>query len=554
MFWVRIRLGGREYLGVLDTGATISIVAKKILPCGSLKNTMTTAAIRMGDGHVVHSCGDCEVEVPMGSRTIAHRFYVMDIEAFDFVLGTDFFVQHSQIQSLGLQAPYLLYVDHGSGRESVPLEQSEHTSSYLRISKEEPSNMMAASKTEDYQLLGEVLDQGLKELGYFREDLRVELFASEKQHVLDLYCSKGKNCSYKFYWPSFGIAYGNPRFSELGKVLGKVALERSRMVLCSPDWGAHGGNEYWQNLSDRLTISSVWLPDEAIYVPLGRKTPIGKPRWGSMLSVVDGGLASIPWEDLDSTVLQAIQRESDGLALDDLKDRLRPQDAIETIPAGDEYVVTDTNAPNSPCHVPVPDGVSECGLSELPSFIHSDDKTEHDAFFVQTCVEEGENPEYVAPLKPLLSTRVEEPVDEELDPRSRLREYVDSKRKLVAKELCYAKPTRSSWPLKQGLMGDLSELKEDLEQKITTWQSEVDLKLRKSVCGPHVRTPEEDDLSEESVCEPPRACLCCHRPSEMVEQDLLYAYQRVEGHYQGRRVGGGSAPDVYYSGGKQLTL
>ena len=69
---------------------------------------MTTAAIRMGDGHVVHSCWDCEVEVPMGSRTIAHRFYVMDTEAFDFVLGTDFFVQHSQIQSLTLQAPYLL--------------------------------------------------------------------------------------------------------------------------------------------------------------------------------------------------------------------------------------------------------------------------------------------------------------------------------------------------------------------------------------------------------------------------------------------------------------
>ena len=34
--------------------------------------------------------------------------------------------------------------------------------------------MMAASKTEDYQLLGEVLDQGLKELGYSREDLSVE--------------------------------------------------------------------------------------------------------------------------------------------------------------------------------------------------------------------------------------------------------------------------------------------------------------------------------------------------------------------------------------------
>ena len=52
--------------------------------------------------------------------------------------------------------------------------------------------MRAASKTEDYQLLGEVLDQGLKELGYSREDLSVELFASDKQHVLDLYCSKGE--------------------------------------------------------------------------------------------------------------------------------------------------------------------------------------------------------------------------------------------------------------------------------------------------------------------------------------------------------------------------
>ena len=210
MFWVRIRLGGREYLEVLDTGAIIYIVAKKSLPCGSLTNTMPTAAIRMGDGHVVHSCGDCEVEVPMGSRTIAHWFYVMDTEAFDFVLGTDFFVQHSQIQSLTLQVPYLLCVDHGNGRESVPLEQSEHILRYLRVSKEEPSNMIAASKTEDYQLLGEVLDKGLKELGYSSEDLRLELFASDKQNVLDLYCSREKIAATNFTGPLSGWPTGTP--------------------------------------------------------------------------------------------------------------------------------------------------------------------------------------------------------------------------------------------------------------------------------------------------------------------------------------------------------
>ena len=201
-------------------------------------------------------------------------------------------------------------------------------------------------------------------------------------------------------------------------------------------------------------------------------------------------------------MIQEIQRESNGYTLSVLKHRLPPQDAVETTPGGDEYVVTDTTALNSPCHVPNPDVVSECGLSELPSSIHSDDETEHDAFCVQTCVEEVENAEYAARQKPVLSMRGEEPLDEELDPRSRLREYVDSKRRLVAKKLCDAKPTRRSWPLKQGSMGDISQLKEDLEQKITTWQREVDLKLMKSVWGSDVRAPEEDELSEKRVCEP----------------------------------------------------
>ena len=235
-----------------------------------------------------------------------------------------------------------------------------------------------------------------------------------------------------------------------------------------------------------------------------------------MLSVVDGSLAPVPWEDLEPAMVQEIQHESSGYTLDVLKNKLPPQDAVETTPRGEEYVVSDTVAPNSPCSVSNPDVVSDCGLCELPSLVHSDDDTEHDAFFVQTCVEEEENAEYAAPRKPLLSMRGEESLDEELNPRSRLRGYVDSKRRLVTKELCCARPTCRSWPLKQGSMADISQLKEDLEQKFTTWQREVDLKLMKSVWGAHVRTPEEDELSEECVCEPPRVCVCCHRPLKPV--------------------------------------
>ena len=86
--------------------------------------------------------------------------------------------------------------------------------------------------------------------------------------------------------------------------------------------------------------------------------------------------------------------------------------------------------------------------------------------------------------------RGEEPLDERLDPRLGLREYVDSKGRAVAKRLSNGRATRSSWPLKQGSMGDISELKEDPEHNITTWQQELDLKLMKSLWGAHVWTPE----------------------------------------------------------------
>ena len=148
--------------------------------------------------------------------------------------------------------------------------------------------------------------------------------------------------------------------------------------------------------------------------------------------------------------------------------------------------------------------------------------------------------------------RGEKPLDEDLDPLSTLREYVDSKRRLVAKKLCYARPTRPSWPLKQGSMGDISKLKEDLGQKITTWQREVDLKLMNSVSGAHVRTSEEDELSEECVCDPPRVCLCCRRPPETVEPDLLYAYQGLNDTTKGAEPVEDHLPASIHQGASNL--
>ena len=83
------------------------------------------------------------------------------------------------------------------------------------------------------------------------------------------------------------------------------------------------GNEYLRTLLDKPALTSTQLPDDAIYVPLGRKTPIGKPGWGSMLSVVDGSLAPVPSEDQEAAMVQEIQRESSGFTLDVLKNHLQ---------------------------------------------------------------------------------------------------------------------------------------------------------------------------------------------------------------------------------------
>ena len=131
VFRVRICLGGGEYLGLLYTDDTIHIVAKKTLPRDGLKNTMPTTAICIGDGHMVHSCGNCEVEITMGSRSIPHRFDVMVTEAFVCILGADFFTEQPQVLSLTLQASYFPHVDHRIARESLLLEHTGQVSRFL---------------------------------------------------------------------------------------------------------------------------------------------------------------------------------------------------------------------------------------------------------------------------------------------------------------------------------------------------------------------------------------------------------------------------------------
>ena len=80
--------------------------------------------------------------------------------------------------------------------------------------------------------------------------MRVELFASEHQHFMQVFCSKHMNNAFCFFWKAKGLAYANPLFSLLASLLTQIAYEGGRAVLRTPDWGCCCEQTYWRQLPD----------------------------------------------------------------------------------------------------------------------------------------------------------------------------------------------------------------------------------------------------------------------------------------------------------------
>ena len=118
-----------------------------------------------------------------------------------------------------------------------------------------------------------------------------------------------------------GLAYANPPFSLLGKVLTKCAYEGGRVVMCTPDWGCSGEHAYWRRMLDRMTVGRVQLPNGPIYVPEDSVTAMQAPAWASFLSIVDGSLKPVRLCDLDQVRVKEVMAKNRGLTLSDVKKR-----------------------------------------------------------------------------------------------------------------------------------------------------------------------------------------------------------------------------------------
>ena len=103
-------------------------------------------------------------------------------------------------------------------------------------------------RTENYQLVRAVFENGPTALQVDLNEVQVESFGSKEQHMMQLFCSRYLNNAYRFYWRSMGFCYASPSFSQLAEVLTKIALEGARVIQCTPNWGTAGKHAYWRRL------------------------------------------------------------------------------------------------------------------------------------------------------------------------------------------------------------------------------------------------------------------------------------------------------------------
>ena len=192
--------------------------------------------------------GGADVTVCLEDEQVTQHCKVLDTDAFDIVIGTDFLQRNLQVKHLSLQRPYALHCDFGSGLFSVPLDLS-----------------------------------GQKECGL-------------------LYV----NWSYRtanYHFVQAGLENG------LAVVLTKIALETARLVLCTPDWGTTGEHAYWMRWLDCMTLGMTEPPNGGIYVPENSQETMQAAESGSCWSIMDGFLNPVPASDVDQVVLKELMVE-----------------------------------------------------------------------------------------------------------------------------------------------------------------------------------------------------------------------------------------------------
>ena len=242
---MRVAINGLWVDAYLDTGATISLVSSRFVNYEDLvpKNI---CGVKTGEGGVTLTEGEIEGEVQVGDRKVLQKFQAFDTDAFEAVLGTDFFAQNEWIKYLSLQEPtHLLVVNEEQEWEAIPLKETKCPRPTLKTLKSFPLALdsevkqesilatLSLHRTENYTLDSAAKRDAFRELGLNPNTCNgdfVELFASKENADAEYFCTPKTNNTWWYDWGKLGawkMLYANPPFSKILHTLVKVYVDQA---------------------------------------------------------------------------------------------------------------------------------------------------------------------------------------------------------------------------------------------------------------------------------------------------------------------------------------
>ena len=176
----------------------------------------------------------------LGTFKLPHECLCLNTTAFDVCIGMSFVRQNPGAIIGCLFNPAKLSVKKGEEINLVSLKRR------VKGLPETPKVQLRMKNKESYRLVSKIREDALLEL---RCDPEVDLYANTVNAVEGLYCTM-KNSCYHYSWGLMGTLWANPPWSHLYKCLGKVVLDRAKVVLVTPDWGPVGESRGWRRLLD----------------------------------------------------------------------------------------------------------------------------------------------------------------------------------------------------------------------------------------------------------------------------------------------------------------
>ena len=143
------------------------------------------------------------------------------------------------------------------------------------------------------------------------------------------------NSAFRYSWhkllrSSDDVLWANPPFSQLSKVVTKICLEPTRMILVHPDWN----DQYWSPLLKEISVGRVQIASGTpLYFSDRSKKPLPSPMWNTHISLVDTEIHQVPIEKLDPKLVKWLRRVSKNWGFEELQNEMKryPRENLSTV-------------------------------------------------------------------------------------------------------------------------------------------------------------------------------------------------------------------------------